>query len=107
KLGLKNPVLIGCSMSGNQVLELGSRKPDGYAAIISSEGADYTPTVSQFLLDMLLIDGQQVLEGWSQSLTGYRPPPDRAREVVWQIRKTNPEVMRGDLTGYAGFDKRS
>lgn len=106
KLGLKRPVIIGCSMSGNQVLELGSRKPDGYAAIISSEGADYTPTVSQFLLDMLLVNGQQVLEGWSQSLTGYRTPPDRAREVVWQIRKTNPEVMRGDLTGYAGFDKR-
>jgi pimeloyl-ACP methyl ester carboxylesterase/putative sterol carrier protein len=106
KLGLDKPVIIGCSMSGNQVLELGSRKPDAYAAIVSSEGADYTPTVSQFLLDMLLVNGQQVLEGWSQSLTGYRTPPDRAREVVWQIRKTNPEVMRGDLTGYAGFDKR-
>lgn len=106
KLGLDRPVIVGCSMSGNQVLELGSRKPDGYAAIVSSEGADYTPTVSQFLLDMLLVNGQQVLEGWSQSLTGYRTPPDRAREVVWQIRKTNPEVMRGDLTGYAGFDKR-
>ncbi|QKC98337.1 alpha/beta hydrolase [Mesorhizobium sp. NZP2298] len=106
KLGLVKPVIIGCSMSGNQVLELGSRRPDGYAAIISSEGADYTPTVSQFLLDMLLVNGQQILEGWSQSLTGNRTPPDRAREVVWQIRKVNPEVMRGDLVGYAGFDKR-
>ena len=106
KLGLKKPVIVGCSMSGNQVLELGSRKPEGYAAIISSEGADYTPTVSQFLLDMLLVNGQQILEGWSQSLTGNRTPPDRAREVVWQIRKVNPEVMRGDLIGYAGFDKR-
>jgi pimeloyl-ACP methyl ester carboxylesterase len=105
-LDLKRPVIIGCSMSGNQVLELGSRKPDGYAAIISSEGADYTPTVSQFLLDMLLVNGQQILEGWSQSLTGNRTPPDRAREVVWQIRKVNPEVMRGDLIGYAGFDRR-
>jgi pimeloyl-ACP methyl ester carboxylesterase/putative sterol carrier protein len=106
KLGLVRPVIIGCSMSGNQVLELASRSPDGYAAIVSSEGADYTPTVSQFLLDMLLVNGQQILEGWSQSLTGNRTPPDRAREVVWQIRKVNPEVMRGDLTGYAGFDKR-
>ncbi len=31
---------------------------------------------------------------------------ERAREVVWQIRRVNPEVMRGDLIGYAGFDKR-
>jgi pimeloyl-ACP methyl ester carboxylesterase len=106
KLGLEKPVIIGCSMGGNLVLELGSRKPNGYAAIVSSEGADFTPTVSQFLLDMLLVNGQQIVEGWSQSLTGPRTRPERAREVVWQIRKVSPEVMRGDLTGYAGFDKR-
>lgn len=107
KLELEKPVIIGCSMGGNLVLELGSRKPNGYAAIVSSEGADFTPTVSQFLLDMLLVNGQQIVEGWSQSLTGKRTRPERAREVVWQIRKVTPEVMRGDLTGYAGFDKRS
>jgi pimeloyl-ACP methyl ester carboxylesterase/putative sterol carrier protein len=105
-LGLERPVIVGCSMGGNLVLELGSRRPEAYAAIVSCEGADYTPTVSQHLLDMLLLNGQQILECWSQSLTGNRTPPDRAREVVWQIRRCNPEVMAGDLTGYAGFDKR-
>lgn len=106
KLGLDRPVIVGCSMAGNLVLELGARRPKAYSAIISCEGADYTPTVSQFLLDMLLLNGQQIVECWSQSLTGKRTPPDRAREVVWQIRRVNPEVMAGDLTGYAGFDKR-
>ena len=105
-LGLERPVIMGCSMAGNMVLELGSRRPDHYAAIVSSEGADYTPTVSQFLLDMLLLNGQQIVECWAQSLTGDRTPPDRAREVVWQIRRNVPEAMRGDLTGYASFDKR-
>jgi pimeloyl-ACP methyl ester carboxylesterase/putative sterol carrier protein len=105
-LGLDRPVIVGCSMGGNLVLELGARRPDAYSAIISCEGADYTPTVSQHLLDMLLLNGQQILECWSESLTGNRTPPDRAREVVWQIRRCNPEVMAGDLTGYAGFDKR-
>jgi pimeloyl-ACP methyl ester carboxylesterase/putative sterol carrier protein len=105
-LGLERPVIIGCSMGGNMVLELGARRPDGYAAIVSCEGADYTPTVSQFLLDMLLLNGQQILECWSQSLIGARTPPERAREVVWQIRRVNPEVMAGDLQGYAGFDAR-
>jgi len=105
-LGLDKPVIIGCSMAGNLVLELASRRPDAYSAVVSSEGADFTPTVSQFLLDMLLLNGQQIVECWSQSLTGNRTPPDRAREVVWQIRRAVPDVMRGDLTGYAGFDKR-
>jgi pimeloyl-ACP methyl ester carboxylesterase len=105
-LGIERPAIVGCSMGGNLVLEMAARRPDGYAAVASCEGADYTPTVSQFLLDMLLVNGQQILDGWSRSLTGNRTPPDRAREVVWQIRRVNPEVMAGDLTGYAGFDKR-
>lgn len=105
-LGLERPVIVGCSMGGNLVLEMASRRPDAYAAVISSEGADYTPTMTQFLLDMLLVNGQEIVECYSKSLTGNRTPPDRAREVVWQIRRVNPEVMRGDLIGYAGFDKR-
>jgi pimeloyl-ACP methyl ester carboxylesterase len=105
-LGLERPVIVGCSMGGNLVLELATRRPAGYAAVISAEGADYTPTVAQLTLDMLLLNGQQIVECWSQSLTGNRTPADRAREVVWQIRRATPEAMAGDLAGYAGFDKR-
>ena len=105
-LGLEKPIIIGCSMGGNQVLELGARRPEFYAGIVSCEGADYTPTVSPFFLEMLLLNAPQILECWSQSLTGQRTPPDRAREVVWQIIRTAPEYARGDLVGYAGFDKR-
>ena len=106
-LGLERPAIIGCSMGGNLVLELGARKPDAYSAIISAEGADYTPTVSDFFLDMLLMNGTEIIGAWSRSMTGYRTPPDRAQEVVWQISRTTPQVMRGDLTGYANFDQRS
>ncbi len=106
-LGIKNPAIIGCSMGGNLVLELGARRPEAYGAIISAEGADYTPTVADFFLDMLLMNGTHIFGAWSRSMTGYRTPPDRAQEVVWQISRTTPQVMRGDLTGYANFDKRS
>jgi len=106
KLGLVKPAIIGCSMGGNLVLELGARRPDAYSAIVSAEGADYTPTVSEFFLDMLLMNGTDIIGAWSRSMTGYRTPPDRARDVVWQISRTTPEVMRGDLTGYGNFDKR-
>ncbi|SDH71107.1 alpha/beta fold hydrolase [Variovorax sp. OV700] len=106
KLGLVKPAIIGCSMGGNLVLELGARRPDAYSAIVSAEGADYTPTVSEFFLDMLLMNGTDIIGAWSRSMTGNRTPPDRARDVVWQISRTTPEVMRGDLTGYGNFDKR-
>lgn len=105
-LGLVKPVIVGCSMGGNMVLELAARQPDAYAAVVSAEGADYTPNVSSFFLDMLLLNGIQILGWWARSMTGSRTPPDRARDVVWQISRAMPEVMRGDLTGYANFDKR-
>ena len=105
-LGLERPVIIGCSIGGNMVLELAARRPKAYAAVVSSEGSDYTPTVSQFLLDMLLENGQEIVECWSQSLTGYRTPPNRRREVIWQITRATPQAMNADLTGYANFDAR-
>lgn len=106
RLGLEQPVIVGCSMGGNLVLELAARRPGAYAAVCSVEGADFTPTVSDFTLEMLLLNGQQIVECWSQSLTGARTPPDRGREVVWQIRRATPETMSNDLYGYAGFDQR-
>lgn len=105
-LGLERPAIIGCSMGGNLVLELATRRPGAYAAVVSSCGADYTPTMSGFLLEMLLSNGQQIVETFCESLTGPRTPDARAREAVWQIRRNVPEVMAGDLIGYAGFDKR-
>jgi pimeloyl-ACP methyl ester carboxylesterase/putative sterol carrier protein len=106
KLGLERPVIVGCSMGGNQVLELAARRPGNYAAVISTEGADYTPGLNDFVLDMFMINGQELLECYPQSLIGKRTPPDRAEEVLWQIRRTTPEIMRADLGGYSGFDKR-
>lgn len=105
-LGLDHPVIIGCSMGSNQVLELAARRPGAYGAVISCEGADFTPGLDAFTLDMMLVNGQQLLECYSQSLTGRRTPPDRAREVIWQIRRTVPEIMRADLGSYSGFDVR-
>jgi len=106
ELGLENPAIIGCSFAGNQVLELAARRPGAYSAIISSEGADYTPTVSDFFLDMMRTDGHQIVDAWSQSLTGNRTPDDRRDDIVWQIQRNPAEVMVSDLIGYGNFDKR-
>lgn len=105
-LGLERPAVVGCSFAGNQVLELAARRPGSYSAIISSEGADYTPTVSDFFLDMMRTDGHQIVDAWSQSLTGNRTPDDRRAEVVWQIQRNPAYVMVADLIGYGHFDKR-
>jgi len=105
-LGIEKPAVIGCSFAGNQVLELAARRPGSYSAIISSEGADYTPTVADFFLEMMRTDGHQIVDAWSQSLTGDRTPDDRRADVVWQIQRNPAEVMVSDLIGYGHFDER-
>lgn len=105
-LGLERPALIGCSFAGNQVLELAARLPGAYSAIVSSEGADYTPTVSDFFLEMMRTDGHQIVDAWCQSMIGNRTPADRRDDVVWQIQRNPAEVMVSDLIGYGHFDKR-
>src|SRR5690606_8348856 len=57
-------------------------------------------------LDMMRTDGHQIVDGWSQSLTGNRTPQDRRDDVVWQIQRNPAEVMVADLIGYGHFDKR-
>jgi len=105
-LGLQRPALIGCSFAGNQVLELAARRPGAYSAIVSSEGADYTPTVSDFFLEMMRTDGHQIVDAWCQSMIGDRTPADRRDDVIWQIQRNPAEVMVSDLIGYGHFDKR-
>jgi pimeloyl-ACP methyl ester carboxylesterase/putative sterol carrier protein len=106
-LGIERPVLVGCSMGGNMVLELGARRPGGYRAIVSCEGAAHTPTIDQFTLEMLDANGAVLAEAFARSLTGPRTPPARAEEVVWQLCRATPAIMKADLAGYTAFDKRS
>ncbi|TWH02679.1 pimeloyl-ACP methyl ester carboxylesterase [Nocardioides sp. J9] len=105
-LELDLPVVLGCSMAGNTVLELGARRPDAYRAIVSAEGAAHTPSLDEFTLDMITTHAAVVLEPFARSLTGRRTPPDRAEEVVWQLCRAAPWIAQGDLTGYAAFDLR-
>jgi pimeloyl-ACP methyl ester carboxylesterase len=105
-LGLKQPVMMGCSMGGNMVIELAARKPRGYAAMISCQGAVYTPTMDRLHTDMLLLDNIQLEHVLSWSLTGSRTPPDRAWEIVRSVSRATAEATQGDLVAYADYDAR-
>ncbi|BCW35871.1 hypothetical protein StoSoilA2_19270 [Arthrobacter sp. StoSoilA2] len=106
-LGLEAPALLGCSFAGNEVLLLAARNPGAYPAIVSAEGADYTPRFPDFILDMFATDGHQLLNGWARSLSGQRTPETRLSEVVWQISRSTTDVMKADLTAYGTFDERA
>lgn len=105
-LELERPILLGCSLGANLTLELASRRPGAYAAVVSAQGADHTPNLNPDMVDLFAANGQLIVGQWGHSLTGSRTSPRRRAEVEWVLSRATPEVMVADLRCYNGFDAR-
>lgn len=107
-MGIKNPVTMGCSLGGNIQWELAQNYP--VRAVISMQGADYTPTISP--LSMVLYDHPHVsLQhshlGFSESLIG-RNTDQTARDFIqWGVMTECNQAKIGDWSIYGTFDVRS
>jgi pimeloyl-ACP methyl ester carboxylesterase len=52
-LGLRRPIITGCSVGGNLTLMLGARHSNEVLAIVPMQGADFTPSISRAALDLM------------------------------------------------------
>lgn len=106
-LGIEKPIIIGCSMGGNIVYYLAQNYPVG--AILSMQGADYTPTIDAAMLDLLhhpYVSAQHSHVEFSESLIGRACPPDARDFIMWGVAQEISVTKQGDLSQYNGFDVR-
>lgn len=106
-LGVANPFIIGCSMGGNIVYHMAINYP--VKAICSMQGADYTPTVSENILELLdhpYVSCQHSHLEFSECLIGSKTTQERKDFIMWGVLTEIGRVKRGDLTMYSGFDVR-
>jgi pimeloyl-ACP methyl ester carboxylesterase len=106
-LGIKNPVVMGCSLGGNIVYELAQRHP--VYAIISLQGADYTPSISEVsraLMNHPYVSLQHSHMDYSDSLIGSNPDPGARDFILWGVSQEISITKKADLTMYTGFDVR-
>lgn len=109
KIKLDNPMIIGCSIGGNIVFQLAADYRDEVKAIISLEGADYTPTISKQTLDMITnpyVDFHFSNYDFSESLIGKNCPSDVKHFLIYTVFQMSPYAHKGDLTAYTNFDVR-
>lgn len=100
--GLRRPIVLGASMSGEICLELAYRHPEAFRAIIACEATDniagrqtpwsFHPQVNQALF----------VPEWIHGLMAPQSPAECAAEVLWHYAQGGPGVFRGDIHFYSG-----
>ncbi|MDR3587166.1 MAG: alpha/beta hydrolase [Desulfosporosinus sp.] len=106
-LGIKQPVTMGCSLGGNIQWELAQNYP--VKAVISMQGADYTPTISP--LSMALynhphVSLQHAHLGFSKSLIGRDTDQAAIDFIQWGVMTECNQAKIGDWAIYGTFDVR-
>lgn len=108
QLKLENSIIMGCSLGGNIVYKLAIEYP--VRAIISLQGADYTPSISEVaraLMDHPHVSLQHSHIDFSDSLVGS-DTGDKEREfIIWGVRQEISTAKKADLGMYNGFDVRA
>ena len=100
--GLRKPIVLGASMSGEICLELALRHPAAFRAIIACEACDniagrqtpfaFHPQVNQALF----------VPEWVHGLMAPQSPAECAAEVLWHYSQGGPGVFWGDIHFYSG-----
>lgn len=107
-LGLEQPVVMGCSMGGEIVLELAIEYADEVAAIIGLETTDFVPGEERGYLEDLLdllrhpeVNQELFRPEWILGLQAPSSPEHNKRETWWIYSQAGHGVYAGDIHFYA------
>jgi pimeloyl-ACP methyl ester carboxylesterase len=108
-LNLSRPVLVGCSVGGDIVLDMGTRHPEDWAAIVACEAGMRNQTFAPEFLERGREDAG--IPGFHEftfyrtaALCGKETPPERVQEIQWLRRRGDPKVMIHDLLAWNRHD---
>lgn len=106
---LSEPVVAGCSIGGDIVLDLAANHADDLTAIVSCEAALQTPTYPEGFL--WLMEDESGMPGFSTFLYhasrhvhGSAADPERVEEHAWLHQRAVSDVMQADLAGWNAHD---
>jgi pimeloyl-ACP methyl ester carboxylesterase len=101
-LGLERPVVLGCSIGGKIVLELGRAHPERFRALIGLESAAYQPPWYDDTgwLHRPDVHGGEVAGALMSGLIAPQSPDETRWETLWGYMQGGPGVFKGDLHFY-------
>jgi pimeloyl-ACP methyl ester carboxylesterase len=99
-LGLRQPILVGCSMGGAIALYLASRHGDLFAGVCALEGGLGNPGRFISWTSTLLADHSSFLVSWVRGLIAPASPRATSSQTLWGYAQSGPGVYQGDTYFY-------
>lgn len=108
-LSLARPVLVGCSIGGDIVLDMAVHHPGAWAAIVCCEAGMRNRTFAEDFLERGREDAgipgfHEMTFYRTAALCGRGTPPERVQEIQWLRRRADPKIMIHDLIAWNRHD---
>lgn len=100
-LGIDQPVVLGCSMGGEIVLELAYRFSDRIRAVIGCESSDKVEGRVVEWTHHPAVNETEAAPSWINGLNSPKSPECYRREVWWTYSQQGPGVFNGDIQFYS------
>ena len=100
--GLRKPIVLGASMSGEICLELAYRHPEAFAGIIACEASERIERRQTPFSAHAQINAGYFVPEWIRGLIAPQSPAECAADITWHYAQGGPAVFFGDIEFYAG-----
>ncbi len=100
--GLKEPVVLGCSMAGAICLRLAQEHPEKFAGVVACEAAERVPGRLHDWLRHPRVDSAEFGPQWIDGLMSPYSPESYRNEILWEYSQAGAGVFFGDVAFYSG-----
>ena len=100
--GLRRPVVLGASMSGEICLELALRHPEAFRGIVACEASDHIEGRKTLWADHPQVNQAIFVPEWIEGLMAPQSPADCATDVWWQYSQGGHATFARDIDFYSG-----
>jgi pimeloyl-ACP methyl ester carboxylesterase len=100
--GLRRPVVLGASMSGEICLELALRHPDAFSGIVACEASDHIQGRKVAWADHPQVNQAIFVPEWIEGLMAPQSPAACATDVWWHYSQGGHATFARDIEFYSG-----
>jgi pimeloyl-ACP methyl ester carboxylesterase len=100
--GLRRPVVLGASMSGEICLELALRHPDAFRGIVACEASDHIEGRKTPWADHPQVNQAIFVPEWIEGLMAPQSPAPCATDVWWHYSQGGHATFARDIEFYSG-----
>ena len=100
--GLRDPIALGASMSGEICLELAYRHPEAFSGIVPCEACEQVTRRQTYWAAHPQVNQSLFVPEWIRGLSAPQSPAEWQEQITWQYSQGGPSVFFGDIAFYSG-----